>query len=56
MVVESLLLTALMSIVCNMEFKKTCPYTSEQNGVSGRKHRHITETGLTRQELSERKL
>jgi hypothetical protein len=24
----------------------TCPYTSEQNGVSERKHRHITETGL----------
>lgn len=25
----------------------TCPYTFEQNGVSERKHRHITETGLT---------
>jgi hypothetical protein len=25
----------------------TCPYTSEQNGISERKHRHITETGLT---------
>jgi hypothetical protein len=24
----------------------TCPYTSEQNGISERKHRHITETGL----------
>jgi transposase InsO family protein len=23
----------------------TCPYTSEQNGISERKHRHITETG-----------
>jgi len=27
--------------------KFTCPYTSEQNGISKRKHRHITETGLT---------
>jgi hypothetical protein len=25
----------------------TCPYTSEQNGISKRKHRHITEIGLT---------
>ncbi|KAF5467872.1 hypothetical protein F2P56_012083 [Juglans regia] len=25
----------------------TCPHTSEQNGISGRKHRHLTETGLT---------
>jgi hypothetical protein len=25
----------------------TCPYTSEQNGISERKHRHITETALT---------
>ncbi|KAG8472152.1 hypothetical protein CXB51_036605 [Gossypium anomalum] len=25
----------------------TCPYTSEQNGVAERKHRHIVETGLT---------
>lgn len=25
----------------------TCPYTSVQNGRSKRKHRHITETGLT---------
>lgn len=33
----------------------SCPSTSEQNGVSERKHRHITETGLTRQERSERK-
>lgn len=24
----------------------TCPYTSEQNGISERKHRHITETAL----------
>ena len=23
------------------------PYTSEQNGISERKHRHITETSLT---------
>jgi transposase InsO family protein len=27
--------------------KLTCPYTSEQNGISERKHRHITNTGLT---------
>ena len=27
--------------------KLTCLYTSEQNGVSERKHRHITNTGLT---------
>jgi transposase InsO family protein len=27
--------------------KLTCPYTSEQNGISERKHRHITETGLS---------
>jgi hypothetical protein len=25
----------------------TCPYTSEQNGISERKHRHITETALS---------
>jgi transposase InsO family protein len=25
----------------------TCPYSSEQNGISERKHRHITETGLS---------
>ena len=25
----------------------TCPYTSQQNGIAERKHRHIQETGLT---------
>lgn len=25
----------------------TCPYTSEQNGLVERKHRHIVKTGLT---------
>ena len=25
----------------------TCPYTSEQNGVAKRKHRHVVETDLT---------
>jgi len=25
----------------------TCPYTPEHSGISERKHRHITETGLT---------
>ena len=24
-----------------------CPYTSSQNGITERKHRHVTETGLT---------
>lgn len=28
-------------------FRQTCPYTSEQNGIVERKHRHIVETGLT---------
>jgi hypothetical protein len=28
-------------------FRKTCPYTSPQNGVAERKLRHILETGLT---------
>lgn len=27
--------------------RKTCPYTSHQNGTVERKHRHITETGLS---------
>ena len=45
MVVESLLLTALMSIVCSMEFKKNSPALTLQS--SERKHRHITETGLS---------
>jgi hypothetical protein len=25
----------------------SCPYTSKENGISKRKHRHITETGLS---------
>lgn len=28
-------------------FRQTCPYTSEQNGIVERKHRHVVETGLT---------
>jgi transposase InsO family protein len=28
-------------------FRKTCPYTSPQNGIAERKLRHILETGLT---------
>ena len=30
-------------IVC----KFSCPYTQQQNGSAERKHRHITEIGLT---------
>lgn len=25
----------------------TCPYTSQQNGIAKRKHRHVVEIGLT---------
>jgi hypothetical protein len=27
--------------------RKSCPYTSQQNGITERKLRHILETGLT---------
>lgn len=27
--------------------RNTCPYTSQQNGIVERKHRHVVETGLT---------
>lgn len=27
--------------------RTTCPYTSEQNGLIERKHRHVVETRLT---------
>lgn len=27
--------------------RTTCPYTSEQNDIAERKHRHIVESGLT---------
>lgn len=30
-----------------IELRHSCPYTSGQNGRAERKHRHITETGLT---------
>ena len=30
-----------------IEFQHPCPYTSQQNGIVERKHRHIVEMGLT---------
>jgi hypothetical protein len=32
---------------CGIEQRFSCPYTPTQNGKAERKHRHITETGLT---------
>jgi transposase InsO family protein len=32
---------------CGIEQRFSCPYTPAQNGKAERKHRHITETGLT---------
>ncbi|GKV07645.1 hypothetical protein SLEP1_g19392 [Rubroshorea leprosula] len=32
---------------CGIQQQVSCPGTPEQNGVAERKHRHITETGLT---------
>lgn len=32
---------------CRIYHRLTCPYTSQQNGVAERKHRHIQEMGLT---------
>ena len=30
-----------------VQFRHSCPYTHNQNGIVERKHRHITELGLT---------
>ena len=32
---------------CGIHHQRSCPYTPSQNGRAERKHRHITETGLT---------
>ena len=32
---------------CCIVLRITCPYTPSQNGIAKRKHRHVTETGLT---------
>jgi len=32
---------------CGIVLRLACPYTPSQNGVAERKHRHVTETGLT---------
>ncbi|KAL6347067.1 hypothetical protein AAG906_012318 [Vitis piasezkii] len=32
---------------CGIVLRIACPYTSSQNGIAERKHRHVTETGLT---------
>ena len=32
---------------CGIIFRKSCPYTHEQNGLIDRKYRHLVETGLT---------
>lgn len=31
---------------CGINHCLTCPHTSEQNGTTERKHRHVVETGL----------
>jgi len=32
---------------CGIVLRVACPYTPSQNGIAERKHRHVTETGLT---------
>ena len=32
---------------CGIVLLLACPYTPSQNGIAERKHRHVTETGLT---------
>lgn len=32
---------------CSIQRQLLCPYTSEQNSVADRKHKHIVETTLT---------
>lgn len=34
-------------IKCGIQHLKSCPYTPAQNGRAERKHRHVTEMGLT---------
>jgi histone deacetylase 1/2 len=36
-----------IAIDTGMQFRMSCPYTSQQNGRAERKHRHIAEFGLT---------
>ncbi|RVW27169.1 Retrovirus-related Pol polyprotein from transposon RE1 [Vitis vinifera] len=33
--------------LCGIDLRLACPYTPSQNGIAERKHRHVTETGLT---------
>ncbi|MCI01597.1 retrovirus-related pol polyprotein from transposon tnt 1-94, partial [Trifolium medium] len=36
-----------VAIESGIQFRMSCPYTSQQNGRAERKHRHVTELGLT---------
>jgi histone deacetylase 1/2 len=36
-----------LAIDSGIQFRMSCPYTSQQNGRAERKHRHVTELGLT---------
>ena len=36
-----------LSIESGIQFRMSCPYTSQQNGRAERKHRHVAELGLT---------
>ncbi|PNY01489.1 copia-like polyprotein, partial [Trifolium pratense] len=36
-----------VSIEAGIQFRMSCPYTSQQNGRAERKHRHVVELGLT---------
>jgi len=36
-----------IAIESGIQFRMSCPYTSQQNGRAERKHRHVTELGLT---------
>jgi hypothetical protein len=36
-----------LAIEAGIQFRMSCPYTSQQNGRAERKHRHIAEFGLT---------